>query len=222
MRLLFFLPLFFLISCASGPGRKIASVVPLKIGQVSAKSCSIKLFLNDSGHPEIHQFYLELKDAKNVPVDVELKDIIIKENQKILGTHVRRLSLGRYEVELEKDDSDLGRLKFLVQGKKVSHKFTNLLKPHAKHSKVVLVSDTDYRLKLRIYLRDHKKRAVESPLPPEVIMDGVEELSVPQMVTSGVWEVIVTYPDMNQILHLSVRANGVLLEKIFRFQHVEK
>jgi hypothetical protein len=53
-------------------------------------------------------------------------------------------------------------------------------------------------------------------------MDGVEELSVPQMVTSGVWEVIVTYPDMNQILHLSVRANGVLLERIFRFQHVEK
>jgi hypothetical protein len=125
-------------------------------------------------------------------------------------------------VELEKDDSNLGRLKFLVQGKKVSHKFTNLLKPHAKHSKVVLVSDFDHRLKLRIYLRDHKKRAVESPLPPEFIMDGVEELYVPQMVTSGVWEVIITYPDMNQILHLSVRANGVLLEKIFRFQHVEK
>ncbi len=222
MRPFFLLTLFFLISCASGPERKIASVHPIKTGIIAAKSCSIKLFLNNSGHPDIHQFYLELRDKKNVPVDVEFKDIIIKENQKILTTHVRRLSLGRYEVELQKDDSDLGRLKFLVQGKKVSHKFTNLLQPHAKKSQVILVSDSDYRLKLRIHLRDHKNRAVELALPPEFIMDGVEELSAPQMVTTGVWEVIATYPDMNQILHLSVRANGVLLERIFRFQHVEK
>jgi hypothetical protein len=42
------------------------------------------------------------------------------------------------------------------------------------------------------------------------------------MVKEGVWEFTISYPGVNQILYVTLKANGVELERLFRFQHVEK
>jgi len=221
MRLALLLSLFFVMSCASGPARDVASTQAISFGEVDAKRSSIKLF-SGTGHPDLHHFYLEFRNTQKALVDVELQDIAVKEGKKILTSHVRRISLGRYEVEIDKENLNFHSLKFFVKKKTLKHQLVSFKKPVQKNSSIVIVSNEFYRLKARLTLKDKDDSLVVVQHEPDIIFMGMGEISIPKMVKNGVWEFEIAYPDENQIIYLSVRANGVLLEKLFRFQHVEK
>ncbi len=221
MRVALLLPLFFLISCASGPERNIASTEIIIYGDVDSSLSSVKPF-PDTGHPDIHHFYLELRNSKKKLIDVELREIVIKEDKKILTSHLRRISLGRYEVEIDKENLDIKNLKFAVQKKSVKHKLLSFKKPVQMHSSMVILSNEAHRLTIRLTLKDKNASLVQVQILPDVVFMGSGDLSTPKMVKTGIWEFHLDYPDENQIFYLSVRANGVLLEKLLRYQHVEK
>jgi hypothetical protein len=222
MRTVLLLSLFLLTACASRPDRFIASSEPVAIAEIDAKRSMVKLFTSDSGQPDLNYFYFELRDSKKALVDVELKDIVIQESEINLHTRVRRISLGRYEAAVEKDLSDMTKVKFLIQNKKLAHKLVNLQKPNKKQSTLVLLSDSNNDLSLRLTLRDRRNLPVEMQQSPEIILEGIGEVSGLKMVKAGVWEFTISYPEVNQILYVSLRANGVKIERLFRFQHVEK
>jgi len=222
MKLAILLPLFFLISCASGPPeRNIASEEFVVLGEANTQLSIVKFF-SDAGHPDIHHFYLELRNTKKELVDVELKEIEAREAKKKLNTYIRRISLGKYEIEIDKENLNFNKLKFLIQTKALKHKLVGLAKPVQKNSSMVIVSNEHHRLKMRLTLKDKNSTAVDVKQDPEIIFTGLGEASTPKMVKKGVWEFEIIYPEDNQIIYLSVRANGVLLDQVFRFQYVEK
>jgi len=223
MKATLLLSIFFLISCASGPERKIASVeTPIIFGEVDTKHSHVRLFPTSTGQPELHHFFLELRNAKKDLVDVALEDMNLREFNKKKNTLIRRISLGRYEIEVNKDHLEFNTLKFLVQRKTIKHKFVPFRKPIRTHSAIVFVINEHHRIKARLILKDKLDSEVEVEGKPEVIFEGLAEVSVPKMVKTGLWEFDIAYPEVNQIIYLSVRANGVLLDRLYRFQHVEK
>ena len=221
MRLAILLSLFFVMSCASRPARNVASTQAISFGEVDAKRSTIKLF-SGTGHSDLHQFYLEFRNTQKALVDVELHDIVVKDAKKILTSHVRRISLGRYKVEIDKESLNFSTLKFFVQKKILKHQLVSFKKPVQENSSIVIVSNEFYHLKARLTLKDKDGSLVVVQHEPDIVFMGIGEISIPKMVKNGVWEFEIAYPDENQIIDLSVRANGVLLDKIFRFQHVEK
>ena len=222
MRLAILLPLFFLFSCASGPPeRNIASDDLVVIGEADSKLSIVKFF-SDAGHPDIHHFYLELRSSDKKLTDVDLKDIQIKVGKTKLNSYIRRISLGRYEIEVDHENLDFNKLKFLIQSQTLKHKLEVLQKPVKKHSSIKIISNENHRLKVRLTLKDKNSKLVEVKQVPDIIFSGLGEASALQKIKKGVWEFEISYPEDNQILYLSVRANGVSLDKLFRFQYVEK
>lgn len=222
MRLAILLPLFFLISCASGlPERNIASDEFVILGEADSKLSIVKFF-SDAGHPDVHHFYLELRNSHKELVDVDLKDIVTKEGKKKLNSYIRRISLGRYEIEVDQANLNFNKLKFVIQAQTLKHKLVGLQKPNQKHSSITIVSNENHRLKLRLTLKDKNGSVVDVQQGPEIIFSGQGEASLPKKIKSGVWEFEITYSEDNQLFYLSVRANGVQLDKLFRFQYVEK
>ncbi|MBA2403776.1 MAG: hypothetical protein H0V66_03315 [Bdellovibrionales bacterium] len=222
MRICLISALIFLLSCASVPERHIASEEPITFGEVDANPSVVKLFPTHSGHPDLHHFFLELKNSKQKLIDVELKDIVLEEANRVQTTHIRRISLGRYEIEINKDNIDFKTLKFLVQKKLIKHQLVPLKKPVRKHSSVVILTNEDNHLTARLGLKDKNGASVDLQANPEIILEGLGEVSELKMIKSGVWEFVISYPEDNQVFYISVRANGVLVERLFRFQHVEK
>lgn len=218
--LLFLIP--FLFSCASGPERTIASNSPIVLGEVVPAESVVKRFSNSSLHPDLHYFYLELKSGPKKLVDVELNEIEIKESGKRISSKIRRISLGRYEIEIDQDNLDYKKLKFLVQKKSLKHQLVALRKPVKQHSSMKVLSNENNRLKVRLILKDKAGSMVEVQQFPEIVLEGTGEVSDMVMVKPGIWEIEIGYPEENVILYLSARANGVLLERLYRFQHVEK
>ena len=167
-------------------------------------------------------FYLELKSPSKTLVDVNPKDIVIKKSMKILTTDVQRLSIGKYKVVVKAEVLNVKSLKFLVQKKSLKHQLVTLKKPARKNSSFKLVSNHDGRLKVRLTLKDKRGSLIELEHLPEIILEGLGDVSEINVVKPGVWDVDIVYPEDNQILYLSVRANGVLFERFFRHQHIEK
>jgi hypothetical protein len=220
MRIILLLSLISFISCALRPGRNIASVTPIVFAEIEAKECLVKMFPREVGRPNILQFYLELRNITKDLVDVELKEILVKDNKKILSGHIRRISKGRYEVEVRK--SKFKALKFLVQNHSIKHQVVIYKNAVRKKSSIVILSDENYRMKARLILKDKNDAALEVQRDPEIIFMGLGSVTQPVMIETGVWEFDIEYPEENQIIYISARVNGVLLERLLRFQHVEK
>ena len=220
MRIVLLLSLFSLISCALRPGRNIASVTPIVFAEIEAKECLVKLFPREVSRPNILQFYLELRNSSKALVDVELQEILAKDNHKILSSHIRRISKGRYEVEVRK--AKFKGLKFLVQNHSIKHQVVIYKNAVRKKSSIIILEDENYRMKARLILKDKNDAALEVQQPPEIIFMGLGSVTEPVMVETGVWEFDIEYPEENQIIYISARVNGVLLERLLRFQHVEK
>lgn len=217
MKALSILSLFFLISCSSRPERNLASQAPIVMGSVDIKHSLVRLYSSD-----LQYFYFEFRSEKNVLVDVELKDIVIQEFEKVISTHPRRISLGRYEIEFQNDFADVTKLTFLIQNQNLSHKLINLRKPSKKNSSVTLISSFNNEIFLRLSLNDGQNRPVEMDQEPEIFLDGPGEILEAKMLRVGVWEFSVIHPEENHIFYVTVRSNGVLMDRLFRFQHVEK
>jgi len=222
MRNLLLLTLFFVFSCAFAPERKIASIEVIAFGNINADHSLVQLFPNRIDHPDLDHFYLELRDSNKALVDVDLGDIALKVNKQIPSTYIRRISIGRYEVEVSDHISHFKNLKFVVQNKIIKHAIVNKQKPTKTYSSIIVISDNNYKMNLRLTLKDEKDSLVKVDAAPDIILNGDGNISMPQMVKSGIWEIEVSYPEMNQIMYFSIRANGVLLEKLLRYQHIEK
>lgn len=193
----------------------------MEIGEVDIKLSKVKIY-SDSGHPDLHHFYLEIRNSGKMLVDVELRDIVIKEGRKPLNIYIRRISVGRYEVEVDKPNLNFSALKFTIQEKPLKHQLVRLKKPVRENSSIVIISNENHRFKARLTLKDKNGSSFEVPHIPEIIFAGIGDVSELKSVRPGVWEFEIIYPEDNQIIYLSVRANGVLLYKLLRYQHVEK
>jgi hypothetical protein len=75
---------------------------------------------------------------------------------------------------------------------------------------------------LELTLSDKKGSFVELLQMPEIMIEGNGLISDLGLVRKGVWRFRVNYSDDNHIMYFSVRGNGVYLERLLRFQHIEK
>jgi hypothetical protein len=222
MKNILFLSFILFSSCASYREQNNPSAAPIVLGQVDPKLSSVKLFSNDQEDSDDLHFYVELRSAPKTLVDVNPKDIVIKKSKTILTADVQRLSIGKYKVTVKNEEQNLKSLKFSVKKKYLKHQLVTLKKPTRKNSSFKLVSNLDGRLKLRLTLKDKHGSMVELQHLPEIILEGLCEVSQIKIVKPGVWDVEIVYPEENQILYLSVRASGVQIERFFRYQHIEK
>jgi DNA repair exonuclease SbcCD nuclease subunit len=59
-------------------------------------------------------------------VDVDLTQIQVKKAGVLVDSRVRRLGLGKYEIELKKKLTDFSQIKFIVQNKNIKHQIVYL------------------------------------------------------------------------------------------------
>jgi hypothetical protein len=57
---------------------------------------------------------------------------------------------------------------------------------------------------------------------PDIILEGIGEISGLEYRGPGIWQFHLKFPEIDQIMYISVRQQGVLLERIFRYHHLEK
>jgi hypothetical protein len=222
MRVLPIVPLFMLLSCASRPERNVASEVAVLFGHVDTNQSLVKLFPVESDGAKSSYFYLELRDGEKKLVDVELRDIMVRNRREELEAKIQRISEGKYEIHVLKEIFRLKQIQFLVQNKRLKFSLVNLQKPSRENSKILILSNVDHQLKLKIILRDKHGHPLDMPQAPELLIEGNGVISELEPIEKGIWHLSLTYPDDNQIFYFSLRANGVYLERLLRFQHLEK
>lgn len=222
MRVLPIVPLFMLLSCASRPERNVASEVAVLFGHVDTNQSLVKLFPVESDGAKSSYFYLELRDGEKKLVDVELRDIMVRNHRGELEAKIQRISEGKYEIHVLKEISRLKQIQFLVQNKRLKFSLIHLQKPSRENSSLTILSNVDHRLKLKLTLRDKHGHPLDMPQAPELLIEGNGVISELEPIEKGIWHLSLTYPDDNLIFYFSVRANGVYLERLLRFQHLEK
>lgn len=222
MRVLLLSVLIFGLSCASDPQRHISSIEPIVEGKIDQRQSEISSFPSDQENPSSLFFYMDLKNSKKRPVDISLDDIKVSEAGESIEAKVRRLSLGRYEIEIFENIENLKELVFSVQDKTLKHKVRPIQRPSKSKTKFVIISNKNHELVVQLFLQDKRGNFVDLQFSPEIMIEGAGTLNDLMMVKKGLWQFRVTFSEDNHILYFSVRANGVYLERLLRFQHLEK
>jgi hypothetical protein len=229
MRAASLLFLFILFSCAEAPLRVPASIdTEFYFDDISKDQSVVRLFPPENQDGVFHYyFFLQLKNSVGRYTDIDERDVELKQgkSEKISFTLERQLR-GRYYLKVDtREKFSQKQLDVYVQGKLMKEQFKLSMAPvDMKMTKLKLLSKRKHRAKFQLILSDKEGKGVEIPTIPEIILDpeGYAEIEDLVHVKQGVWEFTMTYPEHNIILYLSVRAHGVYLEKLFRFQHVEK
>jgi hypothetical protein len=222
MRVLLLSVLIFGLSCASDPQRHISSIEPIVEGKIDQRQSEISSFPSDQENPSSLFFYMDLKNSKKRPVDISLDDIKVSEAGESIEAKVRRLSLGRYEIEIFENIENLKELVFSVQDKTLKHKVRPIQRPSKSKTKFVIISNKNHELVVQLFLQDKRGNFVDLQFSPEIMIEGAGTLNDLMMVKKGLWQFRVTFSEDNHILYFSVRANGVYLDRLLRFQHLEK
>ena len=222
MRVLLLSVLIFGLSCASDPQRHISSIEPIVEGKIDQRLSEISSFPSDQENPSSLFFYMDLKNSKKRPVDISLDDIKVSEAGESIEAKVRRLSLGRYEIEIFENIENLKELVFSVQDKTLKHKVRPIQRPSKSKTKFVIISNKNHELVVQLFLQDKRGNFVDLQFSPEIMIEGAGTLNDLMMVKKGLWQFRVTFSEDNHILYFSVRANGVYLDRLLRFQHLEK
>jgi hypothetical protein len=218
MRAFFILVLLTLVSCSSHMGRVPTSTEnPIILGNISLDHTLLSKY--PSANEQV--FYLELRSSERTLVDVDSKDVKLLYQGKIVKITLQRLGQGRYTLEPIKPLDDVSKGVFKVQKKTLKNTLISLKKP-SRLSHIKLVSNENYLLRLELTLLDKKGKPLISGQVPDIILEGLGEISELESRGNGVWGFKVKYPEENQVFYLSVRAHGVLLERLLRHQHVEK
>ena len=191
-------------------------------GKIDQRLSGISSFPSDQENPSSLLFYMNLKNSKNKAVDIALGDLKVIEAGNIIEAKIRRLSLGRYEVEIFENIENLKELSFSVQDKILKHKVKPVHRPSKGKSKFVIISNKNHELVVQLFLQDKRGNFVDLQYSPEIMIEGAGTLNDLVMVKNGLWQFRVTFSEDNHILYFSVRANGVYLERLLRFQHLEK
>jgi hypothetical protein len=85
-----------------------------------------------------------------------------------------------------------------------------------------ILANHNHELTLELSLKDKNGKVVEMIQMPDIMIEGNGTISDLSLVRKGVWRFQVNYSEDNQIMYFSVRGNGVYLERLQRFQHIEK
>jgi hypothetical protein len=204
-------------ACAVLPKRLPASAGPWVVGDVSGEYSQLQKYPSD-----VEQvFYLELRSSEKKLVDADTKDFELSYLGKPLEFKLQRLSQGKYTLEPTSHFEDVSKATFIVQNKLIKNTLIALKKPTRK-SQIQLLSSNGHELKLKLMLKDKEGKPVVSGQYPDIILDGLGEVSELESQGPGIWIFKVKYPEENQVFYLSVRIHGILLEKLFRYQYVEK
>jgi len=212
----------FLMACADVPVRLPATISTELYGDVDHSYSVVKTFPKDQEQDLDQSFYLELRNKERQFVDVNFDQIIVKSPAESLNFSLQRLGRGRYEIKINQEDLEFKNLRFEVQNKEIKHSLNRLSRPSKKHSQLKIIANPEYSLLLELNLRDLKGNPLDLNYYPEVMVEGEAVMSDIRRIKKGTWHIQMTYSEGNQILYFSVRANGVKLERLLRFQHVEK
>lgn len=226
MRILFILT-FLIVGCATEkPLRKPASEHTLfKVGIVDQKKSSVQVFPSVAADQSLwYYFFVQLKDQNGKFIDSEIDDIEISSKGKKYNFKSDRLLTGRYYLLVEKtDELSSSELAISVQGKPLKTQFKLYMRQPAKaHTSLKLMKNEANRLTFRLRLADKKNQPVEMPEKPEISIEGEGNVEDLVHLGEGVWEFNVLYPELNQVLYVSVRAMSVSFNRMYRHQHVEK
>lgn len=228
MRIGLLLLIFALLGCASKvviPERKVASDAgQIKIGLIDHKRSTVQIFPAVAADDGLwYYFYVQLKDASGNYIDSDPRDIILKNHKgERLKFKYERLLVGRFYLTLEKTlDISSTQLDFYIQNRPLKEQFKlDMRHPDRTKSSITLVTKTENELVFRLRLADKLNQPVELPEKPEILLEGNGILSELKHVSEGVWEFSLNYPDENQIMYFSARAQGVYLANLLRYQHV--
>ena len=219
---LFFLILTF-FGCAEAPLRHPASETIIRIGEVSRAHSLVQLFPTSEGDTLTYNFYLQLKNEKSEYVDCDPSEIILKtKKNRPVPFKLERLLTGRYYLILNKSQG-LKDIDFFVKGIELKEKFNlNLRKPDKKFTSITIAQKDDGKVVFRLKLADKTNKPVVLLNEPEIVLEGRGEIEGVRYIQEGIWEFTLVYPEENQIIYLSVRAQGVYLTNLLRYQHIEK
>lgn len=227
MRPLLIVLILVLTACASPPPkpeRKLASVPEVPIYDHSKSQ--VQIFPAVAADNALwYYFYVETKNTKGKYFAVEPSEIEVRTHKgKKVPFRFEQLLAGRYYITLEKTfDISSAQLDVLVKGKPLKEQFKlNMRVPDKVHSKITLVKKTRNKIIFRLLLADKKDQPVEIPDKPEIILEGIGSVEEMRHVSEGTWEFSLIYPEENQIMYFSVRAMGIYLSNLYRYQHVEK
>ena len=222
--------LFIFVSCAGSPQRKPASIDNnFFFDEIDYGQSMVRLFPpeNDNGI-FYYYFYLQLKNKLGRYTDIDEHEVELRlgKNEKIEFKMDRQLR-GRYYVKVDtsKEFTKNQHLDVYVSGKLLKEQFKLSLAPvDKKMTKLKLLSKRKHKARFQLFIADKHGKGIEIPSTPEIIVEpgGAGEIEDIVHVKQGIWEFTMTYPEHNIIMYLNVRAHGVYLEHLYRFQHVEK
>lgn len=222
MRSLLLIQFLSWVACATLPDRYVASESNPIIGKIDTSESSVSLLpLKIDNHETALAFYLQFKRHGKF-IDVKPEEIVLKNKNKIIETKIYRIAQGRYELNALREIANISSLQFFVQNKKIKHSLKAIGKPSRLHTKIFIIANDKHVLSLRLEIGDKKGIGVKVVPKPELILEGIGQFIDLKPIGSNIWEFSLEYPEENQVLYFSVRANGVLLERIFRYQHIEK
>lgn len=172
-----------------------------------------------------YYFYVQTKDSfgRFMPIDPNEIEIRTHKGKKIAFKFEQLLG-GRYYLTLEKtSDFSSAELDVVVRGKALKEQFKlNMRHPDKSKTSIKIVKNDQNKLMFQLRLADKLNQPVEIPDKPEIILEGMGSIEDLKHVSEGTWEFSIIYPEQNQIMYFSVRAMGVFLSNIYRYQHVEK
>ncbi|WPU65684.1 hypothetical protein [Peredibacter starrii] len=224
MRIGLFLLFVLLVSCAEAPLRRNpASESPVQLGEVSRSHSSVQLFPSAENDSLTYYFYLQLKDSKGQFVDVSPSEIALKaKNKRPVKFKLERILNGRYYVIVEKSEHAKS-VDFVVQNQTLKEKVSlNFRQPDRRYSSISIKTKGEGKITFQLRLADKSNRPVLLPDQPEIVLEGRGEIEDLKHIQEGIWQFTVIYPEDNQIMYFSVRAQGVYLVNLLRYQHIEK
>lgn len=218
--------LILLTGCASRTEeRRPAAIRPVISNfEVDTKRSKVQIFPAVADQNGIwYYFYVQLKNSDGHYIDSQDLELKTNQGQKI-DFHIKRSLVGRYYLTLEKSAGlSSAHLNLFAQGKVLREEFKlNFDYPSRNQSKIILMEKNSESSVYRLHLRNEHGENVSLRENPEIILDGLGVVEDLRQISEGVWEFSVIYPEENTIMYFSVRAMGVELPKLFRYQHVEK
>ncbi|WP_408098624.1 hypothetical protein ACJVC5_06855 [Peredibacter sp. HCB2-198] len=225
MRIGLILLFILLVGCAETPIKRFpASESPIQIGEVAHSQSSVQLFPSANENDSVtYYFYLQLKDSKGKYVDVAPSEIVLKsKNKRPVGFKLERILNGRYYVIVDKSKSAKS-VDFFVQGKLLKEKVSlDFRQPDRRYSSISIKSKSEGKITFQLRLADKSNRPVALVDHPEIVLEGRGQIENLKHIQEGIWQFTVIYPEDNQIMYFSVRAQGVYLVNLLRYQHIEK
>jgi hypothetical protein len=215
----------FLVACSHG--RKISSVDdPYVMGKVSRKLSQVSLYPPEKvGDLFRYYFFVQIKNAQNNHIDCDTDALKLKSvDGKDLPYTLDRILHGRYYLILEQTENNYQKqVNVELEGKLLKEKFyLSMGTPDPNYSSLKITERGDHEITLELKLKDSKNKALDAHVVPEIVLDGLGSVEEVKYVKAGIWHVRVTYPEHNQIIYFSVRASGTKLERMLRFQHIDK